>query len=119
MMDEFVNFVKVIGHDPGSTTKIEIDDFKILGKLGDTNSGHIAPILINFKTEEDAKLVLKGKHYLKNSINPGVNITQDLAKEECDRRRELTQSLKQKIKDFPDKCWYIKKGSVTSREVKS
>ena len=44
---------------PGSTTKIEIDDLKILGKLGDTNSGHIVPILINFITEEDAKLGLK------------------------------------------------------------
>ena len=57
--------VVVKATDPGSTAKIEIDDLKILGKLGDTNSGRIASILINFKTEEDAKLVFKGKHYLK------------------------------------------------------
>ena len=40
--------------NPGSTSKIEIYDFKILGKLGDTNSSRIVPTL----TEEDAKLVL-------------------------------------------------------------
>ena len=46
--------VVVKATDPGSTAKIEIDDLKILGKLGDTNSSRIVPTL----TEEDAKLVL-------------------------------------------------------------
>ena len=40
-------------------------DFKILGKLGDDNSGGIALILIKLKTEEDAKLIMKRKRYLK------------------------------------------------------
>ena len=62
---------------PGSTAKIEIDDLNILRKLGDTNRGRITPSLFNFKTEQDAKLVFKGKHYLKNSFYPGVYIFPD------------------------------------------
>ena len=48
-----------------ANTKIEIYDFMILGKLGDDNSGGIALILIKLKTEEDAKLIMKRKRYLK------------------------------------------------------
>ena len=111
MIDEVVKVASA------TDRKIEIDDFHFLGKLGDTTKGRIVPVLINFKTEEDAKLVLRGKRYLKTSSSfRDVFISPDMDKEERDRQRQLVKTLKERIIDVPDKHWFIRNGAIASRD---
>ena len=117
-VDEIEEMVdQVVQVASATDRKIEIDDFNFLGKLGDTTRGRIAPVLINFKTEEDAKLVLRGKRYLKTSLSfRGVFISPDMDKEERDRQRQLVKTLKERISDVPDKHWFIRNGVIVSRD---
>ena len=116
-VDEIEEMIdQVVGVASATDRKIEIEDFDFLGKLGDTTRGRIVPVLVKFKTDEDAKLVMKGKKYLKNSSFHNVFITPDMDKEERDKQRQLVQELKKKISDAPDKHWFIRNGHIVSRD---
>ena len=60
-------------------------------------------------------MVLKGKNRLSKSLRfKSVYITPDLDTAEREKRRELQEKLKNKIKEFPDKHWVIRNSKITS-----
>ena len=99
----------------GTPYKVSADteSIIILGKVAD--SGKAPPVLVKLKNEKEAKHVLR--YAMKLAKVPAfrkVFVSADLGVDEVEKRRNLVQRLKDKIRDFPGEHWIIREGTVTS-----
>jgi hypothetical protein len=66
---------------------------KVLGPPG--NSGKAEPVLVTMKCSSEAKHLIRHAYRFRQ-----ISVTADLSTDSRDERREATEKLKKKIKDF-------------------
>ena len=89
-------------------------------RFGRTQVDKIRPIKVTFETTEAVHEVLKSSKSLKSTPDlKHVFVTADRSEEQQTRHKKLVQQLRDKIREHPNKHWYIKNNSVKCSEETS